>query len=679
MTMHSPILRRAEAIQFEKTAARTLLGDNPSNWPTELLGSLYRQHPFMSDFMVDLQIKNQDEALGYLYGVFVVKPPLGQPQAQQYASTIQPPIITVRVPVVVSSRKVYPFDIFITQDGKFLPLTQQRVTAAMFSATPHRTVSPATASSPLLVGNGFNPDLPISGLGKTAGLRTREVRNLGSRTLLRTALRDAPDAAKSAFVEKVASTGYLRTALQTSPAFADAVNCVVETPGKVKEAALTQVLPLVTDATIAVALAKNASAYDAVIATATGRPGVFDFHHTQLGNHLAGEFPVAVRQEAVASGVGLMSDTDTVLEEIASVTNRDLQKVATATEHCRVYVGRQEGGAVDQFAVLTKVAHLSGKLSNFSLVVGAAGVSLQDAPVGMPTELSVDLEKLAFADPEGDGFFIMGDTVSEPLRITSRISALDGVTLHAQDWLGRNCILKVASVSQPVQYADNAYLLPETARFVSMNAAPREYVQDARALTKMAALQDNMSAITVRANAAGGIEAFDVKEKIASYETAAESLLYLAALGDTPKGAKQKFAALCSGKASKYVMRPKARVVKKATITKLASATIVFTAKEAELLTHDLVKEAAALAAPDTVDAVLSLSFVTPETANAYLEHMPVLEDAISSLAEMVLGARMGVPEVPESAAAAALAGMDKAVQGLKMLQIRLSLPDAGE
>ena len=677
MTMHSPILRRVEPVQFEKTAARTLLGDNPSNWPTELLGSLYRQHAFVSDFMVDLQVKNQDEALGYLYGVFVVKPPLGQPQQQQYASVPQPPVITVRVPVVVTARKVYPFDIFITQDGKFLPLTQQRVTSAMFSAAPHRTVSPATASSPLLVGNGFNPDLPISGLGKTAGLRPLEVRKLASRTLLRTVLAAASDEQKERLTEKVASTGYLRTAMQSSPAFADAVNCVIESPGRVKEAALQQILPLVTDATIAVALVKQASAYDAVVATATARPGVFEFHRTQLGRHLAGEFPVDVRQEAVASGIGLMSDTDAVLEEIASVTSRDLQKVATATEHCRVYVGRQAGGAVDQFAVLTKVAHLNGKPSNFALVVGEAGVSLQDAPVGIPTGLTIDLEKLAFAAPEGDGFFIMGDTASEPLRITSSIHALDGETFHAQDWLGRQCVLKVASVKQPVQYGEKAYLLPETARFVSMNASPREYMQDVGALKKHAALQDNLAAITVRGNATGGIDAFDAKEKIASYEGPAESLLYLAALGDTPKGAKQKFAALCSGKASKYVMRPKARVVKRATITKLAS--VHCTADEADRIRVDLVKEASSLAAPDTVDAVLSLSFVTPETANAYLEHMPVLEDAISSLAEMVLGARMGVPEVPESAAATALAGMDKAVQGLKMLQIRLSLPAADE
>ena len=676
---NSSILRRPTVARFEKVAARTLLGDTPANWPTELMGNLYRQHPFLSNYMVDLQIKAQDEAAGYLYGVFIIKPPLAPAVAapqQSYGAPPAAPTVAIRIPVVATSRRVFPFDIFITQGGKFLPLTETRVTSAMYTVSPYRPVNPATASNPMMVGPGFNADMPNAGFGKIGSLHPDlAVRRLGSRSLLHSVVKLASLEQRDELVRRVAEDSELRAAMRVAPAFADAISVVVEAPTRTKLASVPQVIPLVSDATVAIALIKTADDFRAVAAVATDRPGVFEIESAQVGRQLAGSFPLSVRQEAMETGIAVMSDESAELPEISSLSDGNLRKVASATEHLRLYVGRQHGGEVGQMAVMTKVAHLDGRPANYTLVVGDAGMSLQDAPAGVPVGLSISLEKLAFSEPNGEGFFIMGDTASEPVRVVNRMSSPDGDVLQVQDWVGRNVKLKLASVRSPVAYADSAYLFPQDARFVSMNAAKHEYVTDPKVLTKLAAQQETREAVTVRANAAGGIDAFRAGQKIASYETAAESLVYLAALGDSPKGAKSKFAALCCGKATTKVLQPKARTVKRAVITKLASATC--TEEEAAAIRIDLVKEASSLSAPDTVDAVLSLSFVTPETVTAYLEHLPVLEDAISSLAEMTLGARLGVPEIPESASSSALSGMDKAVQGLKMLQIRLSLPTA--
>ena len=96
--------------------------------------------------------------------------------------------------------------------------------------------------------------------------------------------------------------------------------------------------------------------------------------------------------------------------------------------------------------------------------------------------------------------------------------------------------------------------------------------------------------------------------------------------------------------------------------------------KAASAVSLDLVKEAAALASDaeqDTVDAVLSLNFITPENIQGYFNGLPELESAVTRLAELVIGVRLGLKDVPEAAVTAALSGLDRTIDGLKKLQMR--------
>ena len=91
----------------------------------------------------------------------------------------------------------------------------------------------------------------------------------------------------------------------------------------------------------------------------------------------------------------------------------------------------------------------------------------------------------------------------------------------------------------------------------------------------------------------------------------------------------------------------------------------------------DFVKLAAALRNQnDTVDTVLSLGFVSPENIQAYLDNTGLLEDCIGKLAEMLIGVRIGLPDVKEGAVLSAMRNMDKVLSGLKELSLRQGAPE---
>ena len=110
-------------------------------------------------------------------------------------------------------------------------------------------------------------------------------------------------------------------------------------------------------------------------------------------------------------------------------------------------------------------------------------------------------------------------------------------------------------------------------------------------------------------------------------------------------------------------------------VTKKASRENIITeeAKVASVIRLDLVKEAAVLNNAETVDSVLSLNFITPENVQGYLDALPVFEESASKLAELLIGVRLGLSDIPEPAVASSLSGIERAITGLKKLQIRAS------
>ena len=157
-------------------------------------------------------------------------------------------------------------------------------------------------------------------------------------------------------------------------------------------------------------------------------------------------------------------------------------------------------------------------------------------------------------------------------------------------------------------------------------------------------------------------------EKSAGYSED-DAYLILGCLGDTASGAAEKIATALSGKDVEFVANQS--LIKDVEKSELPDNN--YMRKIAEEIRVDLVKEASALSGADTVDSVLSLNFITPENVQGYVDALPDLEGAVSRLAELLMGVRLGLSDVPENAVVSALRGTERAIHGLKKLQIRLN------
>lgn len=86
----------------------------------------------------------------------------------------------------------------------------------------------------------------------------------------------------------------------------------------------------------------------------------------------------------------------------------------------------------------------------------------------------------------------------------------------------------------------------------------------------------------------------------------------------------------------------------------------------------DLVKVAAMLEDADTVDSVLSLGFVSEENLERFASVKPMLEELSGTLAKLLLGARLGIEDIPEEAARSAIANLQRVIDGLVQLDMQV-------
>ena len=83
----------------------------------------------------------------------------------------------------------------------------------------------------------------------------------------------------------------------------------------------------------------------------------------------------------------------------------------------------------------------------------------------------------------------------------------------------------------------------------------------------------------------------------------------------------------------------------------------------------ELLKAAAASGHPDTLDAILSLEFITPQNMRYFIEHLADFDETVSRLAALLIAVRLGLPHVPETPVKDALEGLAKTVNRLKILK----------
>lgn len=107
----------------------------------------------------------------------------------------------------------------------------------------------------------------------------------------------------------------------------------------------------------------------------------------------------------------------------------------------------------------------------------------------------------------------------------------------------------------------------------------------------------------------------------------------------------------------------------KADIEKVITAEYDKITAPVKTISSSLAKYAATLADKDSVDAMLSLGLLNKRNVMEYIELLPEYEQILSQMARLLLGARMGLPNVEDGDVKEAMEAFTKVVYALKGLQ----------
>lgn len=648
------LIQKIRGPLFEKVAAKILLGDNPATYPSELIANLYKQHPYLGKYQVNISIEGQDPSMGYMYGVFMVThasdvPPepgvkrMGEVISQGQAQAPDP-AKAIRIPIIVENKRAYSFDVFISPDGRFMPLNESRVSAALFETSPF-AVAPKPAPAQAA---GASPAMPQGSQGRDAPMNatTKMASALFSNI-------DREDVKN--FVEDISKQEDLKNAYDINPVFSEALHRMVA-GSTVKHSVKTASAPEEFSSAV---ISKANGGFIIKTSSALGEGRTVKVTNKEAQEAL----PVDIRQQVVKTGSALMvPESNTGLPFI-----EDTEGLSIADES-GVYAVMTKTGSSQRAAVITNVTRLDGTVSDACLVVGKSGASYQEKVAGVRCG-EIETNSLEGQAPKGEGVFIFktAGAVMEPVDVLHTIYEGDQTTFaysHPLRGLGH---LKVASVNKIVNVDENTQLIPEDFAFIPLTFGVR-YADDTTAMNKIASRKSRVDTVSLIGN--GGEFSFRggrIDEEALSNLSMDDALLALSDMGDTADGAYEKIAMAASGKTAVFqaVMPQKVKV---------ATADNSEAVELTNLIKGNFVKEAATFTNAETVDAVLSLNFITPENVAGYIDSIPTFEESTSKLAELLIGVRLGLSDVPEAAVSSALGGMERAITGLKKLQVRANM-----
>jgi hypothetical protein len=678
-----------EAPRYAKTASSILLSDDPSAWDEELRAGLYSQHPWLGKYNVDLRVKSQDESIGTMYGFFVVAPRSSAPvtAAERGMTNMTPQDMPteseagdtnmVRIPVIVDGKKVKPLDVFIGPDDTWDFLSQSNVSTVLFNASGFGTANPQAMGGTSQ--SDFRPDLPDSGYGN----------------------------------HRMMNSNYAGAKLASVRIGAD-----VMADFMAHVQSLEGIIPLIKESATArgslrkVASQVRGAAPDFYPMMAGGDPALlsygsdgFSLRYSEimneeprvvkiaLSNVEAAKFPVNLREQAMRDGHAAFNESDAGVHAIVRAST--IKQAGAGMNYLVSGNEGEDGTNLTTATVITNVMGLNGLPSDTYAVIGERGVSQQEkvASLGLAPDVEMNLSAIKASPLRGDGFFVLpsSNAATEVIKVASVTESGTGVRVLADHPLHGRVHIEFGETKAPImsKQANAALcLLPRDAIFVSCGDAPA-YARTGSEVSAL--LYQKTKQASVVATEHGYMFRGDVAHS--GEHGLDDSLAILMGQGASLAQAKEKLAAAESGLDTAYWMgsgparrghaafkdsgpselcvnfTKEAMDVARA-IDMPHFATRMRLAFEAAFPGESFCKEAAKIGS-ETVDSALSLNFVTPENIQLYLDSMPDLKVASGALAKILIGVRLGVPDVNEQSASSALRGMNKVLDGLKRLQIR--------
>ena len=276
-----------------------------------------------------------------------------------------------------------------------------------------------------------------------------------------------------------------------------------------------------------------------------------------------------------------------------------------------------------------------------------------------------------YTAPKGLGTFVHDEggraLATLPVDVRSTTQGPDGQTyFDCTDYLGNPILLTYAPGLRRIESTGVGYCMPETFRFMPLGG--RCDLVPEPAMLKNAQLE-KIGASRVEIRSDGQTWSFDGgdSDKVAHRFLDRDEATFLAVtLGLSPQDAKEKIAEADGAYAP--VVFHATRGITTANEHFIEAAEKI-AALEVPELKQDTLKIPALLDDPMAVDSVLSLGFINEENVMSFLESVPLLEEVLSKLAEMLIAGRMGLEQVPLVPTEQAIRALDKVLVGLKSLE----------
>jgi hypothetical protein len=281
--------------------------------------------------------------------------------------------------------------------------------------------------------------------------------------------------------------------------------------------------------------------------------------------------------------------------------------------------------------------------------------------------------------PVGKGIFFKvldtGRAVGTiPLTMHAQLEDEGGVALMVETFDGQQLhVVQQPGVELPTMVDERTSIIPADWSWLPLDRADTvALVEHAEDFSKHAEARREIVSVTIRS---GGPDSYSISgmatEKLGHDQTQFlsfdDAVFLLGGFGVAPSYAQEKLAC-----AYHWQQPVQCRIGR--TIETLED-NVNYAAEKTALaldqyvnLRRDLIKEAAFIPDPMAVDTVLSLGFINPENISIFIASLPSIDEAQQKMCELLLAARMGLPDLSVPALEKAVKATEEVFEGLKVL-----------
>lgn len=656
---------------FSKTAASEVkLGPDPNQWPVQILQEAYKTIPDLKDYQPEVVMQQTDPEAGAAFGALEIRTRGSQiPGSQSSAPK------TVRIPVLVREGRLAPLDLLIRQGtpespSKTWPLTSSRLRRALFRPELYDTVAPSQADTSLV-----NTLYPPSRDGYNSGGSMMGMGKLGH-DLLSTALQLASESKVAAFKrDLVAARDVLVTNKQAQRVLAKVASCKKTPVSKILREKLASAPVSVLQIT-----SLGGGSYEVKSASAlawapeTLQVGRADLLKLADDDELA---ELDAHGEVLINRAPEGKDPPPPAGKLKLVTEPGYYMVRELADESKVLLG----------LVFPNLIGLDGLHLPMSVFTNGTVTALQGEIGGIRQSDAGPVTTGDSPRPQGYGMWMGFNAQGEfeatvPLQVVGGMSGMTGNGYLMEDTEGLQARANILPNIRSIVVEGGEVLVPMSYSWFSLAktepmalAGPDQAPVGGGAPVKVASANELLVSCSGTLFTVRGPAVSKLAEEETSGLTIGETLFLLGGAGANLKTASEQMALATVSGTSHAVpitthIDPISHIVEDFERKVAAEGSYLFSQLKGKL-PGSVTKEAGYLGDGESLDTVLALGLLTPETVALFVEKVPLLEETLESLCELLLASRLGLKEVRSSALERCVSALDSVIEGLESLKFQ--------